>query len=202
MTALQKEFGAAVILLTYHVDYWDSLGWKDTFSEPFATQRQKEYGRLFNQDSIYTPEMVIHGEIGFVGSDLAVARKEVEARISRPGQGFSLTLTAVSPTQARLSIQLPKNLVAIAHEAMAVIYENAPSVRVLRGENRGEEMTGAFAVRQLVAIPIVLDQSSSVTLTRQAAWEPHHLGVALLLRKRNDSFIGAENVAWPLNTVN
>src|SRR5690242_12165949 len=68
MEKLEQAFGNAILPLIHHVDYWDQLGWKDTFSDSRATERQKRYGRLFQQDSIYTPEMVIQGEVGFVGS--------------------------------------------------------------------------------------------------------------------------------------
>src|SRR5579863_10517778 len=59
MSRLKQEFEDSVLLMTFHVDYWDYLGWKDTFSDPRNTERQKMYGRAFAQDSIYTPEMVI-----------------------------------------------------------------------------------------------------------------------------------------------
>ena len=61
MSRLKQEFGDSVILLTFHVDYWDSLGWKDTFSDGAYTERQKMYAHAFAQDSIYTPEMVVGG---------------------------------------------------------------------------------------------------------------------------------------------
>src|SRR5471030_2896515 len=66
--SLAKEFGESVIFLVFHVDYWDYLGWKDVFSDARYTERQKMYGRAFAQDSIYTPEMVIGGEVGFNGA--------------------------------------------------------------------------------------------------------------------------------------
>src|SRR5690348_4653604 len=58
-----------VVALGFHVDYWDYLGWKDPLSAPGSTQRQRDYARLLNQPTIYTPEMVIDGHLQLVGSD-------------------------------------------------------------------------------------------------------------------------------------
>ena len=50
-----------MIALSEHVTYWDHQGWKDPFGSPQFTTRQQEYGRRFNLDSIYTPQLVIDG---------------------------------------------------------------------------------------------------------------------------------------------
>src|SRR5258708_2763645 len=59
---------ADVIVLEEHVNYWDSLGWKDPFSSEQATARQQEYGQAFGGQQIYTPQMVVDGNTEFVGS--------------------------------------------------------------------------------------------------------------------------------------
>ena len=51
-----------IIPLSFHVDYWNNLGWKDPFSSSEFSQRQQNYGRHFNLESIYTPQLVINGE--------------------------------------------------------------------------------------------------------------------------------------------
>src|SRR5437868_13384373 len=47
-----------VLVLSYHVDYWDRLGWKDPFSSGSNTDRQNYYAELFELNSIYTPQVV------------------------------------------------------------------------------------------------------------------------------------------------
>ena len=58
---------ADVLPLAFHVTYWDNLGWKDPFSLEAATSRQDRYGRRFG-DGSYTPEIVVDGAKGLVGS--------------------------------------------------------------------------------------------------------------------------------------
>ena len=49
------------IVLGYHVDYWDYIGWKDTFADAAWTKRQREYSRSLRTAQIYTPQMVVDG---------------------------------------------------------------------------------------------------------------------------------------------
>lgn len=57
-----------VIALSFHVDYWNRLGWKDPYSSSEYTQRQYKYASSLNS-SVYTPQLVINGENEMVGSD-------------------------------------------------------------------------------------------------------------------------------------
>src|SRR6185437_3125964 len=58
-----------VLALGYHVDYWDDLGWKDPFSSPEATKRQRVYAGRLDGGRIFTPQMVVDGTADMVGSD-------------------------------------------------------------------------------------------------------------------------------------
>src|SRR3954463_13271999 len=57
----QPVAGAQIIPLGMHVTYWDQLGWKDPASLPDATTRQQDYGRVFGEDRVYTPQAVVDG---------------------------------------------------------------------------------------------------------------------------------------------
>ena len=58
-----------VIALSYHVDYWNYIGWKDPFSNKYNTERQRIYGQKFFENRIYTPQLVVNGKEHFVGSN-------------------------------------------------------------------------------------------------------------------------------------
>ena len=71
-----------VITLSYHVNYWDYLGWKDTFATPETTQRQRDYAKFLNERTIYTPQIVIGGRSHAIGS----RKDEVVAGMQAVGQ--------------------------------------------------------------------------------------------------------------------
>src|ERR1700681_2654382 len=62
---LAKQDG--IIALAFHVDYWDSLGWRDRFGLPEAVARQRQYAHTLHLASVYTPQLVIDGQHDRVG---------------------------------------------------------------------------------------------------------------------------------------
>jgi hypothetical protein len=74
---------ADVLALSFHVDYWDKLGWRDRFSLPAAGERQLNYVRHFGQDWVYTPDIVIDGHTDV----LRVDRQELLRSLSGPRDG-------------------------------------------------------------------------------------------------------------------
>src|SRR5438445_668740 len=75
LSDLGKQEG--VIALAWHVDYWDDLGWPDPWSRPDWTARQQQYAKLWGRGKMYTPQAVVGGTTGMVGS----SREDVESAI-------------------------------------------------------------------------------------------------------------------------
>lgn len=69
LAAIETEYGSEVITLSYHVDYWDYIGWKDPFASREYTLKQYAYADAFGSSSVYTPQAVINGNSHFTGSD-------------------------------------------------------------------------------------------------------------------------------------
>jgi len=196
MSELKQEFGDSVILLTFHVDYWDSLGWKDTFSDPRWTERQKMYGQAFSQSSIYTPEMVIDGDVGFNGADGRRAQDEVSSRLSTRKGSLDLALIAKSAKSIELSIHLTPELAKLAKELLAVIVEDDSPVYVRRGENRGETMSGDFAVRAMRSVSVGSGGQAHVVLALPSGVDPARSRVAILVRGESPKIISAQSIPW------
>ena len=134
-----------LIALEFHVDYWDKLGWPDPFALPQATQRQRNYGSWFSLSYIYTPQMVIDGEVETVGS----RRGEVLNAIVAARELQKSVLVEIDPSgQARLSG--PK----LGQEAVLwfVTYDAAHETDVLRGENAGKQLVNTNVVRSIEAL--------------------------------------------------
>src|SRR5471030_1876699 len=61
----------SVIALSMPIDYWDYLGWKDTFADARFSARQKAYSQVRGDRDVYTPQVVVNGSAHLVGSDRA-----------------------------------------------------------------------------------------------------------------------------------
>lgn len=83
-----------VIALSYHVDYWDDRGWKDRFSLPEATLRQRGYVRRLSKSGAFTPQIVVSGDTSLVGSN----RAEVEKAVRGDRDSLSLSLSKEGDT--------------------------------------------------------------------------------------------------------
>lgn len=85
-----------VIALSFHVDYWNYIGWNDPFSSPEAIARQRAYGRTLKKRYVYTPQIVVDGRAETVGSNrfmvsslimMAVAAQKIEIDVTHDKDG-------------------------------------------------------------------------------------------------------------------
>ena len=83
-----------VVALAFHVDYWDYIGWKDTFADAAWTRRQREYSRSLRTTQIYTPQMVVDGGQHAVGSDRRAVERLIEDAAKRERPALELKRAA------------------------------------------------------------------------------------------------------------
>src|SRR5271167_1386568 len=83
-----------VLALSFHVDYWDDLGWRDRFDIPEATPRQRRYAQALSLSSVYTPQIVVDGYQDFVGSD----RRKIGRSLSTPRTGIPVSIAVNEST--------------------------------------------------------------------------------------------------------
>ncbi|MDN2565642.1 DUF1223 domain-containing protein [Aquibium sp. A9E412] len=122
-----------VVALGYHVDYWDYLGWKDTFASPQNTQRQRDYAARLD-GSVYTPQAVVNGGVHLVGSH----REAIEARLA--AEAPLPVPVVVRETGPTIVIETGAADGHAAHVVLAYFKPRA-AVDVARGENRGRRLT-------------------------------------------------------------
>lgn len=132
---------ADVLPLGFHVTYWDRLGWKDPFSLEFATARQAVYGRRFG-DGSYTPEMVINGNAGFVGSD----RDQVNAAIDKAKQDQA-TVADLSLTRSGDNVTVRIGAGKGSGRLVLVGFDHEHTTSIRRGENGGRSFYETNVVR-------------------------------------------------------
>jgi hypothetical protein len=137
----QSIAGADLVVLSEHVDYWNQLGWKDPFSSAAYSERQREYADRLHGE-VYTPELVVDGAKGLVGSDEREATAAIRDALRAPKASIGVS-AQVMERKAKIGIHMDGPLegdvyLALAHDAM--------SSQVLRGENRGRALTHVAVV--------------------------------------------------------
>ncbi len=146
LTKLAKEPG--VLALAYHVDYWDYIGWRDIFGSPENTERQRAYAQAFATTTIYTPQMIVNGREGVVGSHETKIRKLMRA--TALPRGGSIPKVAVSVEGDRLHITADAGDLAPNSPApvlMLVTFGAEATTTIERGENGGRTIVNTRPVR-------------------------------------------------------
>ena len=145
LTELRKQ--PDVIALAYHVDYWDYIGWKDTFGMAANSERQKAYAQSWGTSRIYTPELVVNGGKGVIASH--------EDDVSKALGSASLSVP--------VGIKLGTNMIEVSVEPMAgageavvwlVTFKDHAQVAIDRGELAGKTMdyTQIVTSRQMLGL--------------------------------------------------
>jgi hypothetical protein len=131
-----------VIALSYHVDYWDSLGWRDRFALTPAVERQSVYAHNLNRASVYTPELVLDGRYDCLGTD----EKSVLRALGEARDGVKVTLAV---KDALLRVELGAAQPLRRSEVVLIPYLRHAVVAIVRGENAGRTLEEYNVVRAL-----------------------------------------------------
>ena len=174
-----------VIPLAFHVDYWDSLGWRDPFSSAEWTQRQARYARTMHLSSAYTPQAVVNGTREFVGSNRSALNAALE-KASNEKSRSEITLT-VRRDSDLLIADIHAN-VATNEDLMLAIVEDGVTTKIEHGENAGRTLTNDAIVRKLVHVK---PGQSSIPLA--AAWR--NVSATAFVQDRATLAIGAAATA-------
>ncbi|CAN5833878.1 hypothetical protein BH10BAC2_BH10BAC2_22110 [soil metagenome] len=147
---LLEEYDGKVFALGFHVDYWDRLGWTDSFSSAAYSKRQEKYAVLFHLNSIYTPQVVINGKNEMVGSDGSNIKhtilKELQAAATQ-----TITLQTKTVSEKNISVSYTINKTANAVLNIALVQLHAETA-VKRGENGGRTLKHINVVRDFKTI--------------------------------------------------
>lgn len=149
ITNAQSSFGNDIIVLSYHVDYWDKLGWKDPFSKAIFSERQRAYSRKLNPESVYTPQAIVNGQIQFVGSDKNLLWNAIANNKSNDEKVVQLTVDKSNNGLVNFEYNFDglKKTEAIIIE---LILANA-TVTVKRGENSGKTLSHTNIVQNILS---------------------------------------------------
>jgi len=184
-----------VIPLGFHVDYWNSLGWKDRFSSAEFTQRQEEYTRSLKVDGPYTPEMVVDGEVEFVGNDAGRAQSTISQQAAQLAEA-QVTIASAGTDQLKIQVKGPGGT-GNALVMLAIIEDNLLT-QVGSGENGGRTLHHAAVVHELRQVGTLKNGAfeTTVPLKLEKDWKRNDLHAVVFVQNGPSGKIeGAASVA-------
>ncbi|WP_371227033.1 DUF1223 domain-containing protein [Roseovarius sp. 2305UL8-3] len=177
-----------VIALALHVDYWDYIGWKDSFGSPAWSQRQRSYASGAGRSMVYTPQMIINGSDHVVGNrpkdveDLIERHSRTPLPVAvvakRSGNRVTVTASADETVKGPFVVQL-------------VRYSPKQTVEIKRGENAGRTLSYANVVSEIAPLRT---WNGRAPLSVEAAMPGDLPGVILIQKKDHGAVVAAAKV--------
>ncbi len=192
LESMQPVSGAHVIALGEHVDYWDHQGWRDPFSSALFSRRQQEYSQILHDNGPYTPQMIVDGTAGFVGSQSNEALQTIARAAHEPK-----TAVQISINGGKISIHA--DAATRPADVMLAITERSLLSNVSAGENKGRRLTHTAVVRSLRTVGKTRKGepfTAEVALDQAPSWKPENLHTVVFLQDHSTHrVLGAAEVA-------
>jgi len=195
--ALLREFAEdpTILTLSLPVDYWDYLGWKDTFASPRNTERQRAYAKARGDGAIYTPQVVVNGTLHVNGAQKA----EIKNAIDLTSNNVATPRVPIHFWQENNTLNIvidgtePGRVVTEATVWFGLVQPEG-KVTIEKGENAGNTLTYTNIVRELTPIGLWKGQSLLIQIPRAAVIQAStQRSVVLIQEGKAGPIIGA---AW------
>ncbi|PIA34387.1 hypothetical protein AQUCO_03800181v1 [Aquilegia coerulea] len=186
-----------VNILSFHVDYWDYLGWKDRFGSNQWTVRQKEYVQALEVDSLFTPQVVVQGRVQCLGSEEEVVLTNITSVMKYPAPA----LKKISPHSLEVALSGALSIIIDDNgvDVMVALYENSLVTDCPEGANKGHILANDYVVRSLKKLCTATDISAEEKITGCVTfdlWEgfnSHKCGVTVFLQNKSLQIFGSKN---------
>ncbi|HVZ95364.1 MAG TPA: DUF1223 domain-containing protein [Chitinophagaceae bacterium] len=177
-----------VIALSFHVDYWNRLGWTDPFSASAYSRRQISYASALHSD-VYTPQLIVNGEKEMIGSDSNKIMHSIEKAFSQDPVA-ALTIQSVHNDNGKATIHFSISGPVGTAAANIAIVEGQATTSIGAGENNGRTVTDYNIVRSFETTDKITsgDNTASIALPSSGM---KNLSVVVYLQQKNNSIIAA-----------
>ena len=190
--ALLAEYAAAhnerVIPLSFHVDYWNRLGWADPFSNKAYSERQQWYSQHLPKGSVYTPQLIVNGRGEAVGNNRTTVKNLVQDALSSDRQAIIL-LGDVSIDKNTVSFHYTSSNTNMNDVLNIALVQKQATTHIKAGENEGVTITNHNIVRAFATQSISNEGAGSVTIP--AAFKVSEYALVLYVQNKNDLSITA-----------
>ena len=137
-----------VLALSFHVDYWNSDDWRDPFSSPSFSVRQRRYQDAFATDFVYTPQVIVNGAFAAPGGQRSAILNAIDDRNTDNSIRPPLVLNLTDDGHIRIVVSQSDH--HVSGSLYAAVFNLSEITRVRGGENRGRTLTNINIVRRLI----------------------------------------------------
>ena len=183
-----------LLVLAFHVDYWDDLGWRDRFSLPAATERRRRWAQDNHTWEVYTPQLIVDGRQSMVGSDASAVAAAIQAAHVRNARGPARSFTATI-SAGQLQIDAAAAPTKTAFELYAIAYLPQATTAVARGENAGRTLLETNAVRSIARLGTLADGGIHLSVAISSFPADASRVAVLLQDARTGAIAGAQALA-------
>jgi hypothetical protein len=162
LKTLKEEPG--VVALSYHVDYWDYLGWRDTLGSPEFSQRQYDYAESRGDKNVYTPQIIINGGKHFVGSQRAQVSSAVAA--AKAEEAADWVDMEMSDNKTDVTITIPAGKPSKEATLWLMAFAHSVSTEIKKGENAGSTIEYHNVVRKMVPAGMWHGEAAKIVLPK------------------------------------
>ncbi|MBC7921530.1 MAG: DUF1223 domain-containing protein [Ferruginibacter sp.] len=188
--------GRPVYVLTYHVDYWNHLGWKDAYSDAAFSKRQRQYAGWLRLPGVYTPQAVVNGRVEFVGSNAKALRSAVESHLAQP-VAAQLTVSGNLAEKNQVKLFFRASAAGTPVDLLIAFVQKRAESTVARGENEGKKLSHVQVVRKLEKIRVDDANRHVATLPLPPGFHPAQWEVVTFLQNPGDGHVlAASRVAF------
>lgn len=176
-----------VFALSFHVDYWNYIGWKDPYSSQLYSQRQRNYSKGIDAHRVYTPQMIVNGATEFVGSNREAAKAAIVMALrQKPKYEISIGDVKLANDRVVLTYQIDKS--PGSERLNVALVERHLENFVPRGENHGKTLSHDNVVRAFETI--ALKKSGRIEVSTSDV-NPENCSVILYIQDTDFTIVGA-----------
>ena len=178
-----RKTGKKIFALSYHVDYWNRLGWADPFSDKKYSERQSMYANAMNLRSIYTPQMIVNGSDEFVGSNESELKSALKKTLNTKSIASFKSLT-VEENENKLHVNYTLDGEFPECKINFALVSLTETTVVKHGENGGHTLTNENVVRQFISTSAT--SFGTITFSGSPVPSKNNLAVIAFVQRNND----------------
>lgn len=180
-----------VYVLAYHVDYWNRLGWKDVFSSPQYSERQRDYSGYLKLDGVYTPQAIVNGHTEFAGSEEATMNNAIKQALTQNPAGH-LQLSGLKLNGDKAILQYRVNGVPGGSTLMLAVIKKYAQTQVKAGENNGKMLPHINIVQKLQQVSLKSDTGNAEITLPDGFNDKDWAIVGFVQNSRNGTILAAQ----------